>query len=58
MVLKLTILFFCRCNTDIGEDEIEIEIVQGINYKVSNPQDVDTFVKIELPYPSVMQQFI
>ncbi|CAL8100917.1 unnamed protein product [Orchesella dallaii] len=41
-----------ECNTDIGDEEIEITIVQGLNYKVSNPSDVDTYVKIELPYPS------
>ncbi|CAG7837391.1 unnamed protein product [Allacma fusca] len=41
-----------ECNTDLAEDEIEIGVIQGINYKVANPTTVDTFVKVELAYPS------
>ena len=28
-------------------------VVRGINYNVQNPTDVDTFVKIEFPFPAV-----
>ena len=42
-----------ECNTDLTEDEIEVNVLQGINYKVANPTDVDTYVKVELPYPTV-----
>ncbi len=46
--------FFYRCNTDIKDDEIEITVVRGINYKSTN--SIDTFVRVELPYPSVSNQ--
>lgn len=42
-----------KCNTDLTESELEIEVARGIGYGVSNPKDVDTFVKVELPYPQV-----
>lgn len=40
-----------HCNTDLSDNEVEICIVRGINYNVSNPKEVDTYVKIEFPYP-------
>lgn len=40
-----------HCNTDLSDNEIEIYIVRGLNYNVANPKDVDTYVKIEFPYP-------
>ncbi|OXA62416.1 coiled-coil and C2 domain-containing protein 1-like isoform X2 [Folsomia candida] len=39
-----------ECNTDIKEDEIEITVVRGINYKSTS--SIDTFIRVELPYPS------
>ncbi|XP_055598527.1 coiled-coil and C2 domain-containing protein 1-like isoform X1 [Uranotaenia lowii] len=40
-----------KCNTDLTDNEVEVSIVRGINYNVPNPKDVDTYVKIEFPYP-------
>lgn len=42
-----------KCNTDLTENELEINVIRGISYVVSNPKDVDTFVKVEFPYPQV-----
>ncbi|GAB0095479.1 C2 domain-containing protein [Sergentomyia squamirostris] len=39
------------CNTDLTDNEVEITIVRGINYNVPNPKEVDTYVKLEFPYP-------
>ncbi|PSN49772.1 Coiled-coil and C2 domain-containing-like protein 1 [Blattella germanica] len=41
-----------QCCTDLGDNDLELTIVQGINYTVPNPKDVDTYVKFEFPYPS------
>lgn len=45
-----------HCNTDLGENEVEIVLVRGIQYNVPNPKDVDTYVKVEFPYPQVMNR--
>lgn len=42
-----------RCNTDLTDNELEIVVVRGINYNVSNPKDVDTYVKVEFPLLNV-----
>lgn len=42
-----------QCNTDLSETELEINIIRGISYNVSKPKDVDTYIKIEFPYPQV-----
>lgn len=42
-----------KCNTDLSDNEVEIHVVRGINYSVSNPKDVDTYVKVEFPWPQV-----
>ncbi|XP_059622761.1 coiled-coil and C2 domain-containing protein 1-like isoform X2 [Phlebotomus argentipes] len=39
------------CNTDLTDNEVEITVVRGINYNVPNPKEVDTYVKLEFPYP-------
>jgi len=41
-----------QCCTDLGDNDLELTIVQGISYNVANPKDVDTYVKYEFPYPS------
>lgn len=40
-----------KCNTDLSDNEIEINVVRGIGYIVANPKDVDTYVKVEFPWP-------
>lgn len=42
-----------KSNTDLAETELEINIIRGIGYHVSNPKDVDTYVKVDFPYPAV-----
>lgn len=44
-----------KCNTDLAESELEIQVIRGIGYNVSKPKDVDTYVKVEFPYPQVNQ---
>ncbi|XP_062559950.1 coiled-coil and C2 domain-containing protein 1-like isoform X2 [Armigeres subalbatus] len=41
-----------KCNTDLSDNEVEVLIARGINYNVPNPKEVDTFVKLEFPYPT------
>ncbi|XP_018006576.1 coiled-coil and C2 domain-containing protein 1-like [Hyalella azteca] len=41
-----------ECNTDLNDSDCEVTVMRGINYNVQNPTDVDTYVKIEFPYPS------
>lgn len=41
-----------QCNTDLGTNDLELTIVQGINYNVPNPREVDTYVRFEFPYPN------
>ncbi|CAG2061270.1 unnamed protein product, partial [Timema podura] len=41
-----------KCCTDLGDNDLELTIIQGINYTVPNPKDVDTYVKFEFPYPT------
>lgn len=40
-----------KCNTDLTDNQMELSIERGINYGVSNPKEVDTYVKFEFPYP-------
>lgn len=42
-----------HCNTDLTENELEVTVVRGLNYNVSNPKEVDTYVRIEVPLPKV-----
>lgn len=43
-----------KCNTDLAETELEIQVIRGISYNVSKPKDVDTYVKVEFLYPPVL----
>ncbi|XP_058832643.1 coiled-coil and C2 domain-containing protein 1-like isoform X2 [Topomyia yanbarensis] len=40
-----------KCNTDLSDNEIEVTVVRGITYNVPNPKEIDTYVKLEFPYP-------
>ncbi|XP_055377305.1 coiled-coil and C2 domain-containing protein 1-like [Condylostylus longicornis] len=40
-----------HCNTDLNDNEIEVNIIRGISYNVKNPKDVDTYIMTEFPYP-------
>ncbi|CAH2065984.1 unnamed protein product, partial [Iphiclides podalirius] len=40
-----------QVNPDLNENELELKIVRGIAYNVPNPNDIDTYVKFEFPYP-------
>ena len=45
--------FLVRACTDLNSNDLELTIVRGVNYNVSNPKDVDTYVKWEFPWPQV-----
>lgn len=40
------------------DNDLELTIVQGINYNVPNPKDVDTYVRFELPWPSAVRKLL
>lgn len=40
-----------KCNTDLTDNQVDLEIIRGINYNVPNPKEVDTYVKVEFPWP-------
>lgn len=42
-----------KCNFDLAETELEINVVRGIAYHVSKPKDIDTYVRVEFAYPQV-----
>lgn len=55
MSFYFSFINFCaslRCNTDLTDSDCEVTVVRGINFNVSNPADVDTYVRIEFPYPT------
>ncbi|KAH1003110.1 coiled-coil and C2 domain-containing protein 1-like isoform X2 [Dendroctonus ponderosae] len=37
--------------TELTDNELELLIVRGINYRSNNPKDIDTYVKFEFPFP-------
>ncbi|XP_054284049.1 coiled-coil and C2 domain-containing protein 1-like isoform X2 [Macrosteles quadrilineatus] len=41
-----------QCNTDLGDNDLELTVAQGINYNVPNPKEVDTYVRFEFPWPT------
>lgn len=52
-VLSNLSFFLRRCNTDLNDSDCEACVLRGVNFNVQNPNDVDTYVKLEFPYPSV-----
>lgn len=38
-------------NTDLTDNDLELNILNGINYVVKNPKDVDTYIRWEFPFP-------
>merc|ERR1719392_519606 len=38
-------------NTDLTDQDLELNIMSGIDYVVKNPKDVDTYIMWEFPYP-------
>ena len=49
----LTLSAFSRVvrNTDLTDNDLELSILNGINYVVKNPKEVDTYIKWEFPFP-------
>ncbi|KAK3612667.1 hypothetical protein CHS0354_042193 [Potamilus streckersoni] len=44
-----------QCNTDLGDNDIIIEVVRGIQYNPPSgysEKDLDTYVKFEFPFPT------
>uniref|UniRef100_A0A8D8UUB0 Coiled-coil and C2 domain-containing protein 1-like n=1 Tax=Cacopsylla melanoneura TaxID=428564 RepID=A0A8D8UUB0_9HEMI len=40
------------CNTDLKDDDLEVTLVQGSSYNVSNAKDIDTYIVWTFPYPT------
>merc|ERR1712061_891061 len=38
-------------NTELSDNDLELSILNGINYVVNNPKEVDTYIKWEFPFP-------
>ena len=38
-------------NTDLSDQDLELSILNGINYVVKNPKEVDTYILWEFPFP-------
>lgn len=41
-----------KSNTDLNDNDLELRIIQGVNYNVPNPKEIDTYVRYEFPFPS------
>lgn len=41
-----------QCNTDLNDSDCEVSVLRGINFNVQNPKEIDTYIKIEFPYPT------
>uniref|UniRef100_A0A1B6H408 C2 domain-containing protein n=1 Tax=Cuerna arida TaxID=1464854 RepID=A0A1B6H408_9HEMI len=41
-----------QCNTDLGDNDMELTIAQGVNYNVPNPKEIDTYIRFEFPWPT------
>lgn len=39
--------------TALSDNELELLIVRGVNYRAASPKDIDTYVKFEFPFPQV-----
>ncbi|XP_076256972.1 lethal (2) giant discs 1 isoform X1 [Rhynchophorus ferrugineus] len=37
--------------TELNDNDLELVIIRGINYKTDSPKDIDTYVKFEFPFP-------
>ncbi len=41
-----------RCCTDLKDDDMEVTIIRGLSYNVPNHKTIDTYVKLEAPFPN------
>jgi len=39
------------CNADLSDHDLEITVVRGVAFNVPNPKEIDTYCRIEFPYP-------
>ncbi|XP_018336599.1 coiled-coil and C2 domain-containing protein 1-like isoform X2 [Agrilus planipennis] len=37
--------------TELNDNDLELTIVRGVNYNCSNPNEIDTYVRFEFPWP-------
>ncbi|XP_013789819.1 coiled-coil and C2 domain-containing protein 1-like, partial [Limulus polyphemus] len=40
-----------QCNTDLADNDLEVDVIRGVNLP-GKPDDLDSYVKVELPFPS------
>ncbi|XP_078317784.1 coiled-coil and C2 domain-containing protein 1-like isoform X2 [Crassostrea virginica] len=48
-----------QCNTDLGENDLEVMVIRGIQYNLPEKyaeKDLDTYIKLEFPFPTDDQQ--
>ena len=48
--------YFFRCNTDLGDNDVEMTVVRGVQYNPPSgysEKDLDTYIKFEFPFPTV-----
>lgn len=43
--------------TELGDNDMELTILRGIQFTCANPKEIDTYVKFEFPYPQVSFNF-
>jgi hypothetical protein len=43
------------CNTEVGTNEISLEVIKALD--IPGKSDIDTYVKVEFPFPNVSQRF-
>lgn len=44
--------------TELGDNDLQLVIIRGINYTTANPTQIDTYVKFEFPFPQVRIFFV
>jgi len=56
MLLLISLYNNFRCNTDLGDNDIEMTIVRGVQFNPPSgysEKDLDTYIKFEFPFPTV-----
>ena len=50
---KMNFIVQYRANTDLNDNDLQLSIIQGINYNVPNPKEIDKYFRYEFPFPSL-----
>ncbi|CAG0880169.1 unnamed protein product [Cyprideis torosa] len=41
-----------KCHIDLGDNDLEVAVIKGLDYNVPNPSTIDTYVVVEFPIPA------